>query len=594
MPRILTLDQTVADKIAAGEVIERPASIVKELIENSLDAHATRISIQIEQGGIKRVQIDDDGVGIEPEDLRLAVKRHATSKLTDAQDLFDIGTMGFRGEALASVAAISKLTIASRTQTAESGWELQVEGGKEIRHGPTARPVGTSVQVLDLFFNTPARRKFLKTPSTEFRYIGDIVRVMALANPDVAFTLRHNNRTVEEFLAVHDHGSRVDKILGENFVEESIAIDITRNRMRLQGWIGSPNFTRSNSSRQFFYVNVRNVQDHLVAHAVRQAYRDVMFHGRHPMFVLFLTIEPTDVDVNVHPTKREVRFRDARAVHDFLMSGIHYQIRASRPGGDQDVAAEFVSLDSFSDRQQPEASYTGNNLSLPLPSYGTRTKVQDFVNDSSIQPDEHPKVNGEENAEDLPPLGFAIAQLKRAYILAENADGLVVVDMHAAHERVLYERLKQERSRHTLGSQRLLLPVVLEVSADEAQLVDESRNTLLEIGLHMEQAGPTQVKIREIPALLTKMNTEQLARDVIEDLKEFDTSLAVQDREDHLLGTFACHSAVRYNDRMSIDEMNALLRAMEQTDNAGYCNHGRPTYRLQSLKELDKVFLRGQ
>ena len=598
MGRIHTLDQTVADKIAAGEVVERPASIVKELVENSLDAHATQIHISVDEGGIKRVQIEDDGVGIYPDDLRLAVQRHATSKLQNPDDLFSIGTMGFRGEALASVSAISRLSINSRVAESDAAWELQIEGGLEVRFGPKARHIGTTVQVLDLFFNTPARRKFLKKPSTEFRFIADMVRILAIANPGVSFRLTHNKREVENLVAVEEPGLRVNKILGDSFVEDAIELDVARHEMHLFGWVGSPNFTRSNTSRQFFYVNGRHVQDHLIAHAVRQAYRDVLFHGRHPMFVLNLTLNPHEVDVNVHPTKREVRFRDARSVHDFLMSGIHHQLRSPRPGGDHDVPAEFVTLETPPSNTELESSYV-SSLNLPLPN---RTTVQTHSTHRShdVSTDNSPAAEQSEvrvptaNREEIPALGFAIAQLHRAYILAENADGLVVVDMHAAHERVLYERMKRDRNQHHLGTQRLLIPVSVHVPPEDAALVEESSEVLAEIGIMMERSGPSGVIVREVPALLTNTDVEQLAVDVIEDLKEFATSDAITVREDKLLGTMACHSAIRYNEHLSIDEMNALLREMEQTENAGYCNHGRPTYRTQSLKDLDRIFLRGQ
>ena len=595
MQRIETLDQTVADKIAAGEVIEKPASIVKELIENSIDAFATQISVAVDEGGVKRIQIDDDGVGIDPDDLRLAVKRHATSKLKDAGDLFHVATMGFRGEALASVAAISKLKITSRVQDADSAWELEIEGGHEVRYGPRPRALGTSVQVLDLFFNTQPRRKFLKTPATEFRYIADVVRTLALANPSIGFTLRHNQREVVNLPPVDEPGMRVNKILGDSFVEDSIELNVERNSMRLYGWIGSPSFTRSNSSRQFFYVNGRHVQDHLISHAVRQAYQDVMFHGRHPMFVLFLELAPDLVDINVHPTKREVRFRESRAVHDFLMSSIHHRIRSTRPGQGQDFAAEFVSLDVQRDSIEGKSSSLRGELDLPIPKYDSISSTHHRPVSRLTANQEQPfNQQSDETREDMPPLGFAIAQLHRAYILAENADGLVVIDMHAAHERVLYEKMKKERDQHPLGAYRLLIPVEIQVDEEEADLIQESSSALSRLGLMLERAGPQTIKVREVPVLLQNTDVEQLVKDVIDELREFDSSEAIIKREDQILGTMACHSAVRFNRQLTIDEMNALLREMEQTENAGYCNHGRPTYRVQTLKELDRVFLRGQ
>ena len=599
MSRIHRLEPVVADQIAAGEVIERPASIIKELVENSLDAGATVIDIGIEEGGVRKIIVSDNGAGITKDDLPLAVERHATSKIRDAKDIEQVVTMGFRGEALASVAAVAKLDICSRPHDASNAWSLRLEGGAEVHFKPEGRPSGTRVEVSDLFYNTPARRRFLKTTRSELNKITEIARVLALGNPLCGFTLRHNGRELERMSSARTADERVVHVLGQDFIDEAMRVDITRNDMRLWGWVGSPNFTRSNSSRQFFYVNGRSVQDYLVAHAVKQAYKDILFHGRHPVFALFLELEPADVDVNVHPTKSEVRYRNNRTVHDFIMSGIYHSLRADPTDRKHHVEADFVT-----DREGVSSSL---NLS-PKPaaqrslglSDANQTRTQWWLSEALISENEetaksaHDEATDSEIASVLPPLGTAIGQLKGAYILAENDDGLVVVDMHAAHERVLYEEMKAHRGRNELARQRLLLPETLDVGAQDAELVEEHAGELVNVGLVVERSGPTTVKLREIPALLATSDMQTLLSDVLDDLREHGQSDAVTDREHQILATMACHNAIRFNRRLTLDEMNALLRKMEVTENAGQCNHGRPTFRTQSLKELDRKFLRGQ
>ena len=600
MSRIHRLEQVVADQIAAGEVIERPASIVKELVENSLDADATQIEIGIEEGGVRKIVVSDNGTGIAKDDLHLAVQRHATSKIRDAQDIEQVVTMGFRGEALASVAAVAKLDICSRPEDASSAWTLRLEGGTEVHFNPQGRPPGTTVEVSDLFYNTPARRRFLKTTRSELNKITEIARVLALGNPLCGFTLRHNGRELEQMSSARTADERVIHVLGQDFIDEAMRVDVKRNGMRLWGWVGSPNFTRSNSSRQFFYVNGRSVQDYLVAHAVKQAYKDILFHGRHPVFALFLELEPADVDVNVHPTKSEVRYRNNRTVHDFIMSGIYHSLRADPTDPKHHIESDFVddraSMDSsalnigvapprqrslgLSDSSQARTHYWLSEALLP-PSEETSESTQHETLDSVTEPA-------------LPPLGTAIGQLKGAYILAENDDGLVVVDMHAAHERVLYEEMKAHRGRNELARQRLLIPETLDVGVQDAELVEEYAEELVDVGLVVERSGPTTVKLREIPALLATSDMQTLLSDVLDDLREHGQSDAVIDREHQILATMACHNAIRFNRRLTLDEMNALLRKMEVTENAGQCNHGRPTFRTQSLKDLDRKFLRGQ
>ena len=600
MSRIHRLDQVVADQIAAGEVVERPASIVKELVENSLDAGATSIDIGVEEGGVRQIIVSDNGAGIAKEDLPLAAQRHATSKIRDAKDIEHVATMGFRGEALASVAAVAKLDICSRSQDESNAWTLRLEGGKEVHFRPQGRPTGTTVEVSDLFFNTPARRRFLKTTRSELNQITEISRVLALGNPLCGFTLRHNGRELERMSAARTADERVVHVLGQDFINEAIRVDITRNEVRLWGWVGSPNFTRSNSSRQFFYVNGRSVQDYLVAHAVKQAYKDILFHGRHPVFVLFLELDPADVDVNVHPTKSEVRYRNNRTVHDFIMSGIYHSLRSDPTDRERHVESELVT------DQEPDIS-SNPNLSTGFArqhSLGlgdaNQKRTQWWLSEALLPQGEETatpiddEILKNETESALPPLGNAIGQLKGAYILAENDDGLVVVDMHAAHERVLYEEMKAHRARDELARQRLLIPETLDVGIQDAELVEEHAEELVKVGLVVERAGPTSVKLREIPALLATSDMQTLLRDVLDDLREHGQSDAITTREHQILSTMACHNAIRFNRRLTLDEMNALLRKMEVTENAGQCNHGRPTFRTQSLKDLDRKFLRGQ
>ena len=600
MSRIHRLEQVVADQIAAGEVIERPASIVKELVENSLDAGATAIDISVEEGGVRRLVVSDDGNGIAKVDLPLAVERHATSKIREAKDIEQVVTMGFRGEALASVAAVAKLDICSRPKDASNAWTLRLEGGKEVHFKPEGRAAGTSVEVSDLFYNTPARRRFLKTTRSELNRISEITRVLALGNPLCGFSLRHNGRELESMSAARTPDERVAHVLGQEFLDEAMRVDITRDEMHLWGWVGSPNFTRSNSSRQFFYVNGRSVQDYLVAHAVKQAYKDILFHGRHPVFALFLDLEPADVDVNVHPTKSEVRYRNTRTVHDFIMSGIYHSLRADPTDPKHHVESSFVSNRDSVDSLSPNVGLSPvqqRNLGL---SESNPARTQWWLSEALLperedMPDStHGGKRDVESETVLPPLGTAIGQLKGAYILAENDEGLVVVDMHAAHERVLYEEMKAHRGRNELARQRLLIPETLDVGVQDAELVEEHGEELVSVGLVVERSGPTTVKLREIPALLATSDMQTLLSDVLDDLREHGQSDAVMDREHQILATMACHNAIRFNRRLTLDEMNALLRKMEITENAGQCNHGRPTFRTQSLTDLDRKFLRGQ
>ena len=580
--RIQTLPAFVADQIAAGEVVERPASVVKELIENSLDANARRIVVDVEQGGVKRIEIRDDGVGIHADDLRLAVARHATSKIVSADDLDGVATLGFRGEALASIASVARLAISSRAADAAEGHRLEIHGGQDVYDGPAALPRGTVVSVTDLFFNTPARRKFLKTERTEQAHVDDVVARLALAHFDVTFETNVAGRSAKLLPAATDPAARlrrVAELLGSAFADAAIAVDEAHAGYRLWGWVARATCSRAQADQQYFYVNGRAVKDRLVAHAVRQAYRDVLFHGRHPAFVLFLELDAREVDVNVHPTKHEVRFRESRRVHDFVFGTLNRVLRQDRPADTVGVLPARVAHSTTPMLQQL----------MPLPA---AVDVREAEPPGRVIP--LPADTGDPPRSEAPPLGFAVGQLHGIFILAQNADGLVVVDMHAAHERIVYERLKAGRAAHGVPTQRLLVPAVVDVSVREADAAEEATPWLAELGLVIDRVAPARVAVREVPALLANVDASGLLADVLADLVEHGTTERVRAREDVLLATMACHGSVRAGHALSIPEMNALLRQMERTENAGLCNHGRPTFHVQRMADLDRLFLRGR
>ncbi|MBG0841953.1 DNA mismatch repair endonuclease MutL [Pseudomonas toyotomiensis] len=623
MSRIHLLSPRLANQIAAGEVVERPASVAKELLENSLDSGARRIDVDVEQGGVKLLKVRDDGGGIAPDDLPLALARHATSKIRELEDLEAVLSMGFRGEALASISSVSRLTLTSRTADADQAWQVETEGrDMEPRVQPAAHPVGTSVEVRDLFFNTPARRKFLRAEKTEFDHLQEVIKRLALARFDVAFHLRHNGKTV---FALHEAGDeisrarRVASVCGPAFLEQALPIEIERGGLRLWGWVGLPTFSRSQADLQYFYVNGRMVRDKLVAHAVRQAYRDVLFNGRHPTFVLFLEIDPSTVDVNVHPTKHEVRFRDSRMVHDFLYGTLHRALADVRP---EDQVAAPAAISSMARPTgmaagefgpQGEMGLAASILETPAPSVqpawrGSGAGYQQPAGSPGVSAGEAQAAYREyfsplptaqvqpmpQEQGDIPPLGYAVAQLKGVYILAENAQGLVVVDMHAAHERITYERLKHAMASEGLRGQPLLVPESIALSQREADCAEEHAEWFQRLGFELQRLGEETVAIRQIPALLKQAEATQLVRDVLADLLEYGTSDRIQAHLNELLATMACHGAVRANRRLTIPEMNALLRDMEQTERSGQCNHGRPTWTQLSMDQLDKLFMRGQ
>ena len=619
MPRIQLLNPRLANQIAAGEVVERPSSVIKELLENSLDAGATRVDIDVEQGGVKLLRVRDDGCGIDESDLPLALSRHATSKIMDLDDLERVATLGFRGEALASVASVSRLMLTSCAEAADQAWQVETEGrDMNPRVQPAAHPRGTTVEVRDLFFNTPARRKFLRTEKTEFGHLEEVVKRLALSRFDVAFNLRHNGRSVLSLRPAHTEQEaqrRVASICGPAFVEQSLTIDHERSGLRLWGWVGLPTFSRSQADLQYFCVNGRLIRDKLVAHAVRQAYRDVLFNGRHPTFVLFLEVDPAVVDVNVHPTKHEVRFRDGRMVHDFLFSTLYRALADQRPDSQGAVADEPAGSDVlqptampavsglsagvFSGQthmplNEPAAAWTGMPSALERPSPQALTSASQGYAGLYGDAGSQPHMPAAEEAGEIPPLGYALAQLHGVFILAENAEGLVVVDMHAAHERITYERLKQAMELEGLRSQPLLVPESMAVSQRQADCAEEHAAWFARLGFALQRMGPETLAIREIPALLRQADAAQLVQDVLSDLMEFGTSDRIEAHRNELLSTMACHGSVRANRRLTLAEMNGLLRDMEQTERSGQCNHGRPTWTRMSMAELDKLFLRGR
>jgi DNA mismatch repair protein MutL len=621
MTKIHLLDPRLANQIAAGEVVERPASVVKELVENSLDSGARRIDLEVEDGGVKLIRVRDDGEGIAKDDLPLALSRHATSKITALQDLEAVASLGFRGEALASISSVSRLCLNSAQENAESGWSARSEGrDMSAVLEPIAHPRGTTVEVRDLFFNTPARRKFLRTEKTEFSHLEEVVKRQALGRYDVGFSLRHNGRAIHSLKPATsqlEQERRLAAVCGPAFMENALFIDRSAVGLRLWGWVALPSFSRSQADLQHFYVNGRYVRDRLVAHAVRQAYRDVLYHGRHPAFVLYLALDPASVDVNVHPTKHEVRFRDGRTVHDFIFRTLHQALADVRPetqGNTASLAESTAAAESLADMPREQAV-----MSLQQPSgLSTAFAPESSPNNTFDRPsgagygayrggavpggvaDQRPayqrlqQTADSPETEEVPPLGYALAQLKGVYILAENAAGMVLVDMHAAHERITYERMKRAREGEGLRSQPLLVPQSLAVSEREAACADQYGAVFAELGMRVERASEESIIVRELPVILADSPVEQLVRDVLADLLEYGSSDRILAHINEILSTMACHGSVRANRRLTIPEMNALLRDMEATERSGQCNHGRPTWVQVGMAELDKWFLRGR
>ena len=592
---IRVLPSQLIDQIAAGEVVERPAAAVKELIENSLDAGAKRIELEIQAGGTRLIRIRDDGVGIARDDLELALSRHATSKIASLEDLESVSTLGFRGEALPSIASVAQLKLTSHATGEESGWSVEVDGAVVSDPRPAAHPSGTTIEVRDLFYNTPARRKFLKTERTEFSHIDAALRSMALGRFDVEWQLKHNQRATLSLPAAPDRErqeARLAQVCGEAFLAHARYFEREIEGLRLSGWLADPTFSRSQADMQYTFVNGRYVRDKVLRHAVRLGYEDVLFHGRQPAYVVFLELDPRRVDVNAHPAKLEIRFRDSRLVHDFVFRTV-----------------ETV-LSSTLDSEQRDATQPPVRLSGSLPGTGRRPGPQHGpVSQSSLRLGAgaaaarealplyrtlHARPEPRGDDEEMPPLGFALGQLLGIYILAENKDGLIIVDMHAAHERITYERLKQAMAGDRLKTQPLLVPLALKVAEHEAQMVESAGEDLECLGFTVTRRGLDEVQVSGVPLLLQGAEAESLIRDVLADLGQSGGLHRVESAINELLATMACHGAVRANRQLALEEMNALLREMEATERSDQCNHGRPTWTGISVAELDRLFLRGQ
>jgi DNA mismatch repair protein MutL len=601
---ILPLPLQLANQIAAGEVVERPAAVVKELVENSLDAKAKAIHIDIGKGGRSLIKVSDDGVGIHKEDFIWAISRHATSKIHTLDDLEKIMSFGFRGEALASIGAVSRLILSSKYHDENLAWQMRVEGGDENPQiQPTAHPQGTTIEVHDLFFNTPARRKFLRNENTEFNHIEEVVKRLSLANFHVQFNLTHNEKPVFQLpsaTSVIEKEYRLAKVLGKAFLSQALAIEIDNVGMRLHGWIGEPRLARSQMDQQYFYVNRRLVKDKLLTHAIRQAYQDVLYQGRHPVYVLYLDVDPAYVDVNVHPTKAEVRFREGRLVHDFIFSAVYRVLAGTKPQGQpQPVPYVAAKVNQSSTNQSPIAEaprpYQAatqtemqlyKHLHTPFQAQNSTVEVVAETCTHTLEPPVFEAV--------APPLGFALAQLHDIYVLAQNDAGLVLVDMHAAHERIVYEKMKQEQSRELFVSQLLALPVSVAVNEREANCAEQEAALLERLGIACERMGPETLVIRKIPLCWVNLDVGSHLRDILADLLEHSQTRRVEEMLEACLSKMACHAAVRANRRLTLPEMNALLRSIESTERSNQCNHGRPTWVQLSMQALDKLFLRGR
>jgi len=614
MPNILQLPDLLINQIAAGEVIERPAAALKELLENSLDAGATDISVQLEDGGIKLIRVRDNAKGIAKSELKLALKRHATSKIASLDDLQRVASMGFRGEALASMAAVAHLSLVSRTATENHAWKIEAVDGNIGEPSPANSTRGTTIEVRELYFNTPARRKFLKTASTEFAHCETTFKRIALSRPDVAFSLEHNGRTIWQLPTSsvsidettepappnhQDILKRVSALLGDEFGHAAVGVGKQAANLSLRGLAAQPAYSRSSRDAQYFFVNGRFIRDKVASHALRQAYQDILHHQRHPAFVLFLDMPPEQVDVNVHPAKSEVRFRESQGIHQFIFHTLQEAL-AIPFSGQETRAPEPNRPAPFIPTQQSmrlgvaekEAAYrlweaqTESVTPLTPPLSGgmtppplTRGGRERFAFPTSQE--EHP-------------LGFALAQLSGVYILAQNTQGLIVVDMHAAHERIVYEKLKTSLDTEKIATQPLLIPVSFYAETLDVATVETEQEALKKLGFDIAPLSPTMLAVRAMPVMLKQSEAEAAAQDVISELREFGASRAMTERRDELLATLACHGAVRANRILNITEMNALLREMEQTERSGQCNHGRPTWFQLSLNELDKMFMRGQ
>ena len=594
--RIHLLEPQLINQIAAGEVVERPASVLKELLENSLDAGSSKIEIDIEEGGRRLIRVRDNGHGIHREDLALALSRHATSKIASLEDLDRVVSMGFRGEALPSIASVSRLLVQSRTAEEASGWQVQGDGREKTADPePVPHLPGTTIEVRDLFHNVPARRKFLRAENTEQKHLEGVVQRIALSRPEVELVVRRKRKVLYHLRPARSEAQQLERLqvlLGEPFAQQLIGFDHSAAGLRLYGWIAEPTFSRSQADLQFFFVNGRAVRDKLLAHAVRQAYQDVLYHGRYPAFVLYLELEPAAVDVNAHPAKHEVRFRESRLVHDFLFRTVHKVLADVRPAADQPAPAPVhpMPVSGYS----PEQGYRQSGMPLQVNEQLSHYRRLHGSMPAAATAPLYEQAEPQAEAQTVPPLGFALAQLKGVYILAENEQGLVLVDMHAAHERISYEHLKRSYQDDGIRSQPLLVPLTLAVSRAEADEAEQRQAWFATLGFEIDRHGPEQLLVRQVPALLSDVDIEVLVRDVLSDCHSHGLSRRIEETINELLSTMACHGSVRANRSLTIQEMNALLRDMERTERSGQCNHGRPTWVQIGLQELDALFLRGR
>jgi DNA mismatch repair protein MutL len=592
MPSIHLLPDTLISQIAAGEVVERPASVLKELLENSLDAGATEISVGLAQGGIKQLKITDDGGGIDADDLPLAFARHATSKIASLDDLERVRSLGFRGEALASIASVARVTLTTRSERAAHAWRLDAEGGAQGAPQPAAHSGGTSVEVNDLYFNTPARRKFLRTEATEFGHCEDVFKRIALSRPGVAFSLKHNGRVISH-LHAGAAARRIAAVAGAEFAGAARPLDENSSGLRLSGFAGSPAFSRSSRDAQFVFVNGRFVRDKLLGHALRQAYQDMLHGDRHAAYVLFLELDPLGVDVNVHPAKTEVRFRDARAIHQFVFHAVSKALSGSAAQVPASAVQPMAQAAGMDFRRVPYQSSLG--VAQPAAAYQALFSIAPATTDGAARAAyETSAAAAPSNSETDAPLGYAIAQLHGIYILAQNRQGMVLVDMHAAHERILYEKLKRALEAQSMSMQKLLIPVTFNAERLEVAAVEEHAGVLSRLGFDMAPLSPTALAVRAVPPMLVSADIAALAHALLREMREYGGSRVLTEHQHELLSTMACHGAVRAHRPLTVTEMNALLREMEITERSGQCNHGRPTWYQMSLADLDKLFLRGR
>lgn len=599
MPAIKPLPELLINQIAAGEVVERPASALKEILENSVDSGARKITVQLQQGGIKQIRVSDDGSGIAKDELLLALTRHSTSKISTLDDLYSIASLGFRGEALASIAAVSKLTMTSQHAQQEHAWQIHAEGNAVSQPAPAALTRGTVLDVNELYFNIPARRKFLKSDATEFAHCEEVFKRIALSQCGIEFVLQHNGK-VRHQLRASDTTQRIAAILGEEFGQMAATVHEQSVGMQLRGMVALPAYARASRDAQYFFVNNRFVSDKLISHALREAYRDVLHLDRHPAFVLFLDIDPENVDVNVHPAKTEVRFRESRALHQFIFHAINKALAA--PGREASIEPAEQSVRSYpaypkSNFSQPRAAAQPSGFYRAL--FGTEMNTDApplrTADDQPIAQTNAPVATEVAQAQpEMHPLGFALGQLHGIYILAQNERGLVVVDMHAAHERILYEKLKQAFDDQAVATQSLLIPVTFQADSLEVAVAEEHAQTIAQLGFEIAVLSPTALAVRSVPAALQHADVARLAHDILREIHDYGASRILTAKRNELLATMACHGAVRANRKLTVEEMNALLRDMEKTERADQCNHGRPTWFETTLTELDKLFMRGK